>query len=615
MGRPECLHQAWLIGSEDENGVGFRGRARPAGDAALSGMLPLRELEGRVTDQPRFPPTYRLVLYCFVIGLLGALAALAFDGAVNLAQSFLLERVGRFVPPGPGLVYTAEYVHAWTFHWWIPLSTTLGGLLSGVLVYSLAPEAEGHGTDAAVETYHQKGAEVRPRIPFIKGVASALTIGSGGVAGREGPTAQISVGLGAILSTFLRLRGQERRIVLLASMSAGLAAVFRAPLGMAIFSVEILYSGMVFESEALIYTVISAVTAYAIHGFFVGWSPIFVIPPGLTFHSPLALLGFGVLGVLAGGLGAILPTLFYGVRDLFRRIPVPRHVKPAIGGLIVGLVGMAVPEVLGTGYGWVEMAIAGKLSIVMLAVILLLKAPAMSLTIGSGGSGGVFAPTVTMGALLGGIVGLSLAALSPGLGVVPAAFVVVGMAAIFSGAARTPISTLIMVAEMTGGYGLIVPAMLANISSFIVQRSLTHGRRYPTLYEAQVPTREDSPAHRGVFVRRALEMIEGGSVDTTELTLPRLVTLLKFGSPIQVSDGGGILVIVRIGSGSAFEGKSVVEAFGPLTGTIAVAILHGQEMIVPNGATRLAAADQVIALATLETHQTLRQLAGEIEAR
>jgi len=577
----------------------------------LSG--PLRPSERDESETPRalFPPTYRLVLYCFLIGLLGAAAALLFDAAVNLAQSLILERVGGFVPPLPGVVSSHPYVHSWTIHWWIPVSTTLGGLLSGILVYSLAPEAEGHGTDAAVETYHQKGAEVRPRIPFIKGVASALTIGSGGVAGREGPTAQISVGLGAILSRLLRLRGQERRILLLASMSAGLAAVFRAPLGMAIFSVEILYSGMVFESEALIYTVISAVTAYAIHGFFVGWAPIFVIPPGLTFHSPLALVGFAVLGVLAGVVGAVLPSLFYGIRDAFRRIPIPPHFKPAIGGALVGLIGLAVPEILGTGYGWVELAIAGRLSIAMLVILLLLKAPAMGLTIGSGGSGGVFAPTVTMGALLGGIVGLSLAAFFPHLGILPASFVVVGMASVFAGAARTPISTLIMVAEMTGGYGLIVPAMLSNISSFIVQRSLTHGRRYPTLYQAQVPTREDSPAHRGVFVRRALEMIDGGTVDTAELTLPRLVTLLKFGHPIRVTDAAGMLVAVRVAAASRLDGKTVAEAFAPLPGTIAVAILHGQGMTVPNGATRISAGDQIIAMATPETYETLRESSGE----
>lgn len=570
--------------------------------------------EVREEARALFPPTYRLVFYCFLIGILGAAAALLFDAAVNLAQSLLLERLGGYTPPSPGVVYTAAYVHSNTIRWWIPVCTTLGGLLSGVLVYSLAPEAEGHGTDAAVNTYHQKGGDVRARIPFIKGVASALTIGSGGVAGREGPAAQISVGLGTILARFLRIRGQERRILILASMSAGLAAVFRAPLGMAIFGVEILYSGMVFESEALIYTVISAVTGYAIHGFFVGWSPIFAIPPGMTFHSPLALVGFGALGVLAGMLGAVLPTIFYGIRDLFHRLPIPPHFKPAIGGLIVGLIGLAVPEVLGTGYGWVELAVAGKLSIALLALILLLKAPAMGLTIGSGGSGGVFAPTVTMGALLGGIVGLSLASFFPQLGIVPASFVVVGMAAVFSGAARTPISTLIMVAEMTGGYGLIVPAMLANITSFIVQRSLTHGRRYPTLYQAQVPTREDSPAHRGVFVRRALEMIEGGTVDRTDLTLPRLVSLLRFGHPIHVTERAGMLIAVRIAKGSPLDGQTVLEAFGSLEQTIAVAILHGEEMTVPTGATRLAFGDQIIAMATPLSYQTLRERAGELAA-
>ncbi len=575
--------------------------------------LPRRagDLDEQETPRVLFPPTYRLVFYCLLIGLLGAVAALLFNAAVDLAQSLLLERLGRFVPPAPGVLATGFYVHSWSIRWWVPLATTLGGLLSGVIVFSLAPEAEGHGTDAAVETYHQKGGDVRARIPFIKGVASALTIGSGGVAGREGPTAQISVGLGSILARFLRVRGQERRILLLASMSAGLAAVFRAPLGMAIFGVEILYSGMVFESEALIYTVISAVTAYAFHGFFVGWSPIFAIPAGLTFHNPLVLLGFALLGVLGGVVGAALPSIFYGIRDLFHAIPIPRHLKPAIGGLAVGLIGMFVPEILGTGYGWVELAIAGKLSVAVLLVTLALKAPAMGLTIGSGGSGGVFAPTVTIGALLGGVVGLSLASFFPQWGIVPASFVLVGMACVFAGAARTPISTLIMVAEMTGGYGLIVPAMLANIASFIVQRSLTHGRRYPTLYQAQVPSREDSPAHRGVFVRRALEMIEGGNVDRADLTLPRLVSLLRFGHPIRVTDGAGMLVAVRVSEKAPLDGQTVAEGFAPLPGTIAVAILHGEEMTVPSGGTLLAGGDQIIAMTNAETYPTLRGLAGE----
>jgi CIC family chloride channel protein len=545
------------------------------------------------------------------VGVFGAFAALAFDWAVEFAQKWLLIRIGGYTPPGTGVLAPQAVIPALAARWWIPLVTTLGGLLSGLLVYSLAPEAEGHGTDAAVAAFHEGRTELRSRIPFIKGVASALTIGSGGVAGREGPTAQIAAGLGAIFGRLLKLKAEERRILLLAAMSAGLAAVFRAPLGMAIFAVEILYSDMVFESEALIYTVISAVTAYAIHGFFVGWSPIFAIPQGLTFDHPLTLLGFAALGVLAGAFGAILPAFFYFVRDLFHKIPGPPHWKPALGGLLVGLLGMAVPQVLGSGYGWVELAMAGKLSLGLMALILLLKAPAMSLTIGSGGSGGVFGPTVTMGALLGGVVGVGLALLFPELHIVPASFVVVGMAAIFSGAARTPISTLIMVAEMTGGYGLIVPAMLANILAFLTQSALTRGRRYPTLYESQVPGWEDSPVHRGVFLRRALAMLEGDETfEGADLSLPRLVSLLRFGQPIPIVHQGALLVAVGLAPGSALAGKSVAEGIGAIEGATAVAVLRGEEMSVPRGPTRLEAGDQVIAVATLEAYERLKQGAG-----
>jgi CIC family chloride channel protein len=566
------------------------------------------------TSRPLVPATYRLVFYCFLVGLLGAAAALAFDAAVDLAQRIFLEGLGGVVLPRPGRVPVAPFVHVFAVAWLAPLATVVGGLLSGILVFTLAPEAEGHGTDAAIETYHQKGGDVRPRVPFIKGVASALTIGSGGVAGREGPTAQIAVGLGAILSRLLALRGHERRVLLLASMAAGLAAVFRAPLGMAIFAVEILYSGMVFESEALIYTVIAAVTAYAAHGFFVGWAPIFAIPGGLTFHSPLALLGFGVLGVLAGVFGAGLPALFYGVRDFFRRLRVPRHLQPAIGGLVVGAAGMFLPELLGTGYGFVEYAVAGKISIALMVLLLFGKAIGMSLTIGSGGSGGVFGPTVTMGALLGGLVGVLLFRSFPQAVVAPDAFAVVGMACIFAGAARAPISTLIMVAEMTGGYGLIVPAMLANITAFLVQRSLTHGRRYPTLYQAQVPTREDSPAHRGVFVRRALDLLERGKLDPGDIALPRLVSLLRFGHPIPVTAEAGLLVAVRAARESKLDGGTVEATIGALPGTSAVAVLRGEAMIVPRGPTELVAGDQIVAISTPESYARLRELAGEVSS-
>jgi len=565
-------------------------------------------LEG--STAPTHAASYRLVGYCLLVGILGAFAALLFDAAVDLCRHYLLSGVGRYPWPEVGSLQPAIPRGSWTSRLWIPVSTTLGGLLSGLLVYGFAPEAEGEGADLAIHAYHEQQVAVRKRLPFVKTIASAVTIGSGGSAGREGPTAQITASLGALLAQALKLRGEERRIVLLASMSAGLAAIFRAPLGMAIYSVEILYSDMVFESEALIYTVISSVTAYAIHGFFVGWRPVFLIPPGLAFDSPLTLLGFAALGVAAGVFGAILPTVFYSVRALFRRLPGPPHWKPALGGLLVGLLGIAVPEILGPGYGWVELTMAGRLSLGLVALALLCKAPAMALTIGSGGSGGTFGPTVTMGGLLGGAVGLSLAALFPDLGIVPAAFVVVGMAAVFAGAARVPIATLIMVPEMTGGYGLIVPAMLANMLSFMVQRSLTAGRRHPTLYESQVPAREDSAVHRGLFVRRALEIIEGGEVDSSEIRLPRLASLLRLGQPIPVAQGAEMLVSLSIAPGAALAGRSVAEALSGMDGATAVAVLHGEEMLMPRGPTRLTAGDQVILVATAETYARLQTLAS-----
>jgi len=554
-----------------------------------------------------FNASGRLVVFCVLVGFIGAFAALGFDAMVEFTQRWLLSGIGRYVPPSTG--DTALPLIPWGLgRLWLPLVTTLGGLLSGWIVYRWAPEAEGHGTDAAIGAYHRRGGEIRGRIPLIKALASALTIGSGGVAGREGPTAQISVGLGTSLARWTGLRGQERRDLVLAGMAAGLAAMFRAPLGMAIFSVEILYSGMVFESEALIYTVIAAVTSYAVFGLFEGWDRLFLIPDNLTVESPWTLLAFAILGLLAGLVGAILPTLLYRVRDLFARLPGPPHIRPAIGGLCVGLLALAMPAVLGTGYGWVELAILEKLPLATILLLLVLKGPAMALTIGSGGSGGVFAPTVTIGAMLGAAVGTILNLAIPTLQEPVAAFVVVGMASVFAAAARTPISTLIMVAEMTGGYDLMVAAMLANIIAFLVQRSLTAQRRYPTLYISQVETREDSPLHRGVFVRRAIELLDTGGVEPADVRLPRLVNLLRWGGSIPVGQGESSLLAVHVEAGSRLTELDLAESLGRIEGLTAVALLRDDDMLTPRGRTRFQAGDRLLTVANHAAEEELRRL-------
>lgn len=164
---------------------------------------------------------------------------------------------------------------------------------------------------------------------------------------------------------------------------------------------------------------------------------------------------------------------------------------------------------------------------------------------------------------------------------------------------------------MTGGYGLIVPAMLANILSYVVQRSMTHGRRYPTLYESQVERREDSPLHRGVFIRRAVEMIESADLDASEIRLPKLMHLLRFGEPVQIADGEGSLVALQVDPGSGLDGRTVAETIGTIDGATAVAVLRGDDIIVPRGPTLLSGGDRLLAVVRATAHESLRRIASE----
>ena len=541
---------------------------------------------------------YRLLFYSALIGVAGGLGAQLFVWILNFTERLLLVGIAGYQPPEPGSLNPQPIVGSWGL-WLIPLVTTLGGLLSGILVYTFAPEAEGHGTDAAVEAFHFKGGRVRPIVPLIKVFASAITIGSGGAAGREGPTAQISVGVGSMLADLLRLPDEERRILVLAGMAAGLAAIFRSPLGMAIFSVEILYSGMAFETEALIYTVVASVVAYAVNGLFVGWSPIFLFPQTVHFTQPIALVGYAILGVVAGIVGAIEAPIFYGIRDLFRALKIPNHVKPAIGGLLMGLLALVVPETISTGYGWVQKAMTGDYIGWSLIFLALAKILAMSLTISSGGSGGVFGPNVYIGGMVGAWVAFVADHFIPGAGFNTAAFAVVGMAAVFAGTARVPIATLIMVAEMTGGYGLIVPSMLATTIAFVVERTVSSGFKYPRLYEAQVELRSDSPTHLESMLRATFAVLERGPlVDLRNVTLPHLASLLRHGTPVPIHGGQGILMTVNLPDDSKFAGRSIAEVFEQFPELVVVAIIHKQQIQLPRGSSRLEGGDQLLIAAS-----------------
>jgi len=536
----------------------------------------------------------RLLVYAALIGVFGGLGAQLFIWLLDWGERLFSVGLAGYSHPAPGVLHPAPHFGPWGV-WLIPVATTLGGLLCGLLVYTLAPEAEGHGTDAAVAAYHFHGGKVRPIVPAVKAVASAITIGSGGSAGREGPTAQISLGAASVLCDLLRLPEGDRRVLVLAGMAAGLSAIFRSPLGMAIFAVEVEYGSMALEYEALPFTLVAAVVAYAVNGLFVGWSPIFLLPANLAFTRPIELLGYALLGVAAGIVGALEPSVFYGLRDLFRKIRLPNHVKPALGGLLLGLLALAFPQVLSTGYGWVQMAMTSGYVGHILILLVFVKILALSFTISSGGSGGVFGPNVYIGAMLGGWVAFIMDQWFPAAHFSPAAFAVVGMGAVFAGTARVPLATLIMVAEMTGGYGLIVPAMLASALSFIVQRGLTVRARYAGLYEAQVEARMDSPVHHLRIVQGALRLLEGGTLPNGSFTLPDLSRLLRFGESISIHGGRGRIFPLRLEAPADPRiGRPAGEAVQGNAHLILVAVLHGEEVLLPAAAGLLAPGDTLI---------------------
>ncbi len=470
------------------------GASRPDGDRP-GGWFGIGAFRSVVRDQ-------QLLIDTVLLGLAGALFAQVFTALLKLGNALLLGGITGYRSPGlpteGGLPTEAIGPHGL---WLIPVVTTLGGLAVGILTEWLAPEAEGHGTDAAIRAFHRAEGFVRARVPLVKLVASAITIGSGGVAGREGPMALITGGVGSWYATITGRSAKDRRLLLLVGMAAGLSAIFRSPIGAAILAVEIPYLDMEFEPGALLYTSIGAIVAYAANGMVVGFVPLFALP---TLHQqlprPLDYGAYVVLGIAAGIVATLLPQLFYGGRDFFRRLPVPAWSRPAVGGLLTGLLALAVPKVIGGGYGWVQQAIDGRLALGTLAVLIVAKAVAMTFTVSSGGSGGVFAPTLFVGAMLGGTCAVLLhQPFAP--------LVIVGMAAVFAGAAHVPIATMMMVTEMTGGYGLLVPATFAVVLSYLVQVRLTRGMAVRGLYEAQVVSRADSPAHHQRHLEIALRIL------------------------------------------------------------------------------------------------------------
>jgi len=438
--------------------------------------------------------SFRLLLLSTLTGIfVGLVASAFFLGIEGLRHLFLIKLAGQSLhtPSGEELFHGDPGSYT---PWLIPVLTTSVGLLTGWLVMKFIPNAQQDdvtdGTDSVSKTFHQDAGIMRPLVPLIKGGTSILTIAAGGSAGREGPITQIGAGIGSWISFRLNLSPRERRILLLAGAGAGLGAIFRAPLGGAITAVEIIYTED-FESEALLPSIISSVIAYTIFTMIYGSKPMFDIP-SFSFE-PQELVFYLLLAVFCALTGFFYVKTFYFLkRSIFQKIKKKSGliITTGLGGLVMGCLGMIFPGLLCGGYGLLEMAILGKLSIAVMLGLLIGKTIATSITIGSEMSGGMFAPALFVGGMSGGIMGQMGQNFFPQFISNPGGFVLVGMAAFFAGVGSAPVGPFILVSELVQNYDLLAPLMLASAVCILLTKNIS-------IYENQLENKFQSPAHAG----------------------------------------------------------------------------------------------------------------------
>ncbi|WP_018565975.1 chloride channel protein [Streptomyces sp. PsTaAH-124] len=364
----------------------------------------------------------------------------------------------------------------WLGPYFVLLTPVIGGLLYGPLVNRFAKEARGHGVPEVMLAVAQRGGRISPKVAVVKTLASALTIGSGGSVGREGPIVQIGSALGSTLGRLLKVTEGRMRLLVACGAAGGIAATFNAPLAGVFFAMELILR--TFTAEAFGATVLASVTASVIGRAAFGDSAFLSLP---DFHvDHLAQYGlFALLGIAAAIVGVGFARFLYLVEDacdwLWRG---PEWLRPAAGGLLLGLVLLALPQMYGVGYPVLQKATEGGYAVGFLLLLMLGKMLATSLTIGIGGSGGVFAPSLFIGAMLGSAYGITVHHLLPGTAGAVGAYALVGMGAVFAGSARAPITAVVILFELTGEYSIILPLMLAIVLATAVSHLLSHGTVY-----------------------------------------------------------------------------------------------------------------------------------------
>jgi CIC family chloride channel protein len=340
----------------------------------------------------------------------------------------------------------------------------IGGLIVGPLVYFFAREAKGHGVPEVMEAVALKGGVIRKRVVVVKSLASAISISTGGSVGREGPIVQIGSAIGSVLGQYMKVSADRMRTLVGCGAAAGIAATFNAPIAGSMFALEVILGEFGLATFSPI--VISSVVATAVSRAFLGDIPAFIVP-AYELVSAWELPMYLVLGIFCAVVGVTFTKTLYRIEDLFDGIKFPEYLKGIVGGLILGMASLVFPQILGVGYGAIDMALMQKMAWWLLLVLVVVKILATSVTIGSGGSGGIFAPSLFLGAMAGGFFGAVVHQLFPNITASPGAYSIVGMGAVVSATTHGPLAAILILFEMTGDYKIILPLMLACIIATI----------------------------------------------------------------------------------------------------------------------------------------------------
>jgi len=416
-------------------------------------------------DHAKMTENIFMIIVAIIIGVLAGFGAIAIRALIKELS---------ILSYGGGEHFLAHVLAApWYLRLLIPI---IGGLIVGPIIYFIAPEAKGHGVPEVMESILLKGGVIRARVAIVKAIVSAISIGTGGSVGREGPIVQIGSSLGSSVGKFFGISNKRLKTLVGCGAAAGIAAAFNAPIAGALFAVEIIL--MDFAVAQFSPIVISSVMATVISHTFQGDFAAFLVPK-YTLTSPYEIIFYFALGAISGLVSYLFIKVLYTSEDFFdNHFHIPPYLKPAVGGVGLGLIAIFFPQVMGVGYDSINEALHGNMIWYIAFILVFAKILATSITLGSGGSGGIFAPSLFMGAMLGYFFGQFVHYFFPAITSTPGAYALVAMGGLIAGTTRAPITAIVIVFELTSDYRIILPVMITSIISTILSSKLSRESIY-----------------------------------------------------------------------------------------------------------------------------------------